>query len=146
VTSYCSLRPSDNNKRSIVSAFGYGLSYTTFATSEPELVGSIENGFSVGVVVKNTGNRPGRQVVQVYVSTATSHIDTSTKPIKKTSVLQPRSSERVSVTIPARALSHWSVKDSKWVVPSGTHKILVASSSVAVDHMLEVDVGEDMVL
>lgn len=104
------------------------------------------------MVVKNTGNRPGRQVVQVYVSTATSHIDTSTKPIKtlegftKTSVLQPGSSERVSVTIPARALSHWSVKDSKWVVPSGTHKILVASSSVAVDHMLEVDVGEDMVL
>lgn len=43
-------------------SFGHGLSYTTFAYGEPYLEGR-----TVTVDVTNTGDRPGRSVVQVYL-------------------------------------------------------------------------------
>lgn len=50
--------------------FGYGLSYTTFTYGEPELAsGTIEAGgaTTVSVMVTNTGERAGDEVVQMYV-------------------------------------------------------------------------------
>lgn len=47
--------------------FGYGLSYTTFETSEGSVSGSAEdNSLAVTVTVKNTGDTAGEEVVQVY--------------------------------------------------------------------------------
>jgi beta-glucosidase len=43
-------------------SFGHGLSYTSFAYGEPRLTGR-----TVEVEVTNTGRRPGRSVVQVYL-------------------------------------------------------------------------------
>ena len=43
-------------------SFGHGLSYTTFAYGQPST-----DGHTVTVDVTNTGARPGRTVVQVYL-------------------------------------------------------------------------------
>ncbi|MFJ9632423.1 glycoside hydrolase family 3 N-terminal domain-containing protein [Streptomyces sp. NPDC101175] len=43
-------------------SFGHGLSYTSFAYGQPRRAGS-----AIEVEVTNTGRRPGRSVVQVYV-------------------------------------------------------------------------------
>ena len=49
--------------------FGYGLSYTTFAYSQPQCPPQITTGETVEVstIVKNTGKRDGDEVVQLYV-------------------------------------------------------------------------------
>ena len=50
--------------------FGHGLSYTTFALSEPEVAKhdlSWSEAVSVAVTVTNTGDRPGDEVLQLYV-------------------------------------------------------------------------------
>lgn len=62
--------------------FGYGLSYTTFDYSELKLPGTIKKGnlLKTSVTVKNTGNRAGDEVVQLYVSYPESAIDH--KPIR----------------------------------------------------------------
>lgn len=50
-------------------AFGYGLSYTNFQYSNLQLVPSKENKtVTVHATVKNTGNRNGEEVVELYVS------------------------------------------------------------------------------
>jgi beta-glucosidase len=50
--------------------FGYGLSYTTFAYSELSVPESLQAGqpLPVDVTVKNTGQRAGDEVAQVYLS------------------------------------------------------------------------------
>ncbi len=50
--------------------FGHGLSYTTFAYSDLRLSADTvftNEGFSLEVSVTNTGSRPGKEVVQVYL-------------------------------------------------------------------------------
>ena len=48
--------------------FGHGLSYTTFEFSALTVTGSTDAGIDVELTVANTGDRDGREVVQVYVS------------------------------------------------------------------------------
>lgn len=51
----------------VVYPFGYGLSYTKFDWSAAEL-SETADGFEVSVTVTNTGERPGRDVVELYLS------------------------------------------------------------------------------
>jgi beta-glucosidase len=63
--------------------FGFGLSYTTFACSEPRLSGSeLRRGgeLSVSVTVTNTGPRAGAEVVQLYVRDL---VGSLTRPVKE---------------------------------------------------------------
>ncbi len=48
--------------------FGFGLDYTTFALSDPQITPSPAGGYAVQVDVTNTGTRSGADVVQAYVS------------------------------------------------------------------------------
>jgi beta-glucosidase len=48
-------------------AFGYGLSYTTFAYSAMKVEGSGAENRKVSVDVKNTGSRAGDELVQLYI-------------------------------------------------------------------------------
>lgn len=49
--------------------FGYGLSYTTFAYDKVDCVSKVQTGnrIQVSTMVRNTGNRDGDEVVQLYV-------------------------------------------------------------------------------
>lgn len=49
-------------------AFGHGLSYTTFAYGEPAVATQPDGSRTVTVAVKNTGDRAGDEVVELYVS------------------------------------------------------------------------------
>lgn len=48
--------------------FGYGLSYTTFEYSDLEVTATGKESATVGVTVKNTGERDGEEVVQLYIT------------------------------------------------------------------------------
>jgi beta-glucosidase len=103
--------------------FGYGLSYTTFAYSNPKLSqASISGGDGVklSVDLKNTGTMKGDEVVQVYVS----HVGVDGAPIRSLAGLQRVTLERggqttVEFTLSPRELS---VVDAKGVrkVSAGT--------------------------
>ncbi len=47
--------------------FGFGLTYTTFAYSQPELVHKANGGWAVKATVANTGKRTGVETAQLYV-------------------------------------------------------------------------------
>jgi beta-glucosidase len=86
--------------------FGYGLSYTSFAyrdlkTSAPAL--STTGTIDVSVVVKNTGQRAGDEVVQLYVKHLSSKVSRPLRELKDfTRVhLAPQEEKTVKLSLPA---------------------------------------------
>ena len=94
----------------VVYPFGYGLSYTTFSqeiTNKAALEAAALNAtqsFDVEIKVKNTGEKAGKQVVQLYVEApyTVGGIEKSYKVLAgfaKTSLLQPNHEETVKITV-----------------------------------------------
>jgi beta-glucosidase len=110
--------------------FGYGLSYTTFAYRD--LTTNKSPGMiDVTVKVKNTGQRAGDEVVQLYVK----HINSAvTRPLKeladfKRVHLAPQEEKIVKLSIPASRLAYWNADTDQWVVEKDQIEITVGGSS-----------------
>ena len=112
--------------------FGFGLSYTTFEYSDAK-VAAKGDGYEVSVVVKNTGERDGKEVVQLYVSAPDNKA--ANKPAKelkayaKTRLLKPGESETVTLVVKAADLASFDEAASAWVVAAGDYQFLVGASS-----------------
>jgi beta-glucosidase len=109
--------------------FGFGLSYTSFRYDDLQLR-SEGNTIHASFMVTNTGNRPGRDTPQVYVTArgktkgqrliGWGNID-----------IAPGASARVSVDVDPRLLADWSTPRQRWQVPAGRYDVTVNSSSAA---------------
>jgi beta-glucosidase len=113
--------------------FGYGLSYTTFAYTNLKLSSATmkANGkVTVSIDIKNTGNRKGSEVVQLYIRDDYSSVTRPVKELKgfKKIWLEPGQSQTASFIIDPESLSFYN-KDMKWVIEPGDFTIMVGSSS-----------------
>jgi len=111
--------------------FGFGLSYTTFAYSDLKLdkpVYSMNDTIRVNVTVTNTGNRPGKEVVQLYLSDLYASVTPSVKRLKRFTKLDLRPAETKTVTffLTAKDLSFIG-KNNRPVVEPGEFEIFVGS-------------------
>lgn len=109
--------------------FGYGLSYTTFGYSPAE-ISSDGKDLRLEVKVTNTGQRPGKEIVQVYVSRPSS-IETPIKELvafAKTKELHPGESQSLSIRIEAENLAIFDELESAWFTPAGQYTFSVGSS------------------
>jgi len=119
--------------------FGYGLSYTTFAYSDLRLsADSIRDTDTVTVTftVKNTGDRAGKTVAQLYVGDVEGYVN-AVRPVKELKAfrkiaLEPGESKEVSFTLDKRAFATWRSEIHDWWVESGDFCIAVGDSS---DHL-----------
>lgn len=95
--------------------FGYGLSYTDFEwrldnIAETAEITSADQMITMRAWVKNTGNVPGKDVVQVYYSAPyfTGGIEKSAVTLvgfAKTDILQPGEAQVVTVSFPAQEMA-----------------------------------------
>jgi beta-glucosidase len=115
--------------------FGYGLSYSTFRYRRLRVGGektSPQGDFTVTFVVRNTSNRAGAEVPQVYVGRLPTR-DVATPPRQLAGFarveLAARERKTVTITIPRRSVSYWDTGSQHWVTPSGTVTVAVGSSS-----------------
>ncbi|MCW3795060.1 glycoside hydrolase family 3 C-terminal domain-containing protein [Paenibacillus sp. LS1] len=114
--------------------FGYGLSYTTFEYADlkvdrTELTDQDE--VNVQVRVTNTGDRAGKEIVQLYVSDVESTVIRPVKELKAFAkvALEPGKSEVVSFTLNKRSFAYYNVDMKDWHVETGKFEIQVGSSS-----------------
>lgn len=89
---------------------------------------------TVSVDVKNTGNRRGAEVVQMYIRDEYSSVPRPVKELKgfKKIWLDPGQSQTVTFTINPELLAFYD-KDMKWVVEPGDFTIMVGTSSDKTD-------------
>ena len=111
--------------------FGYGLSYTTFELTPAE---TLLNGSAVTcrVRVRNTGSRPGREVVQLYVSAPDGRIDRPRQELAafaKTGLLQPGAEEMVEAAFDLRDCGAYDMARSAYVLLAGDYVLNVGNGS-----------------
>ena len=113
--------------------FGYGLSYTPFKFSDlriekTELTAG--ETLVLSVKVTNTGDREGKEVVQVYVNDLISSVSTPVKVLKafKKISLKPGETRTVKLSIPCQELGLWN-REMKYVVEPGAFEVMVGNSS-----------------
>ena len=131
---YVGYRWVDKQKKRPMFAFGYGLSYTTFAVSNLRIDKrevAADGTVTATVTVKNTGNRAGAEVVQLYVSDLNSAVEMPVKELRafQKVTLQPGESRDVTMTIGGRAFQYWDEAKGDWTTSLGTRTMLVGTAS-----------------
>jgi beta-glucosidase len=125
-------------------AFGHGLGYTQWAYESASVAGPMPapgGDVRIRVVVRNTGSRPGREIVQAYVAGPAAGAGRPVRVLGAfgTAVAAPGERADVVLTVPARILAVWDQAAGGWAWPPGTFTIEVGRSSR--DLRLGIDVG-----
>lgn len=122
----------DQTQQDPLFPFGHGLSYTEFTYSDLSLSGDKGDGSSVrvSVRVRNSGDRAGSEVVQLYAAFPgwAGEPPRQLKGFQKVA-LEPGASARLTFQLDRRSFSYWDDATGGWVIPSGPFQILVGSSS-----------------
>jgi beta-glucosidase len=113
--------------------FGYGLSYTTFSYSDVKLNTANAKGnqtVTASVTVTNTGNRAGKEVVQLYIHDV---VGANTRPVKELKgfqkiELKAGESKTVSFNITTKDLTYYHF-DNTWGWEAGDFEIMIGGNS-----------------
>ncbi|MGA2135151.1 MAG: glycoside hydrolase family 3 C-terminal domain-containing protein [Bryobacteraceae bacterium] len=110
--------------------FGYGLSYTNFKYSKLK----VTPGFTVSVDVKNTGERQGDEVVELYVKHLKSAVERPAKELRgfRRVSLAPGEVTTVQIPLPEKSLAYWDADGKRWAVEKDEVELMVGSSSADV--------------
>ena len=115
-------------------AFGYGLSYTGFAyeglkLSEQKV--KADGSVQVTVKVKNTGQRVGDEVVQLYVQHLGSKVERPQLELKgfQRVRIEPGAEREVTLELKPRALAYWDTARHIWRVEQEQVRVLAGGSS-----------------
>ena len=123
--------------------FGHGLSYTTF---DYRGLSAKQRGerLLVSFVMKNTGNRTGQEVAQVYVGPSADV--TAPQAVRKLVgfdkvSLRPGQTQRVQVEVDLTQLASWDTPSQSWKLGTGTRTVWVGGSSAGLDLAGKVRIG-----
>ena len=111
--------------------FGFGLSYTSFAYSKPE-VKVTKDGLSATITVQNKGDRVGKEVVQLYVSAPKDGLEKPARELKafaKTDELQPGQIQTLTMTLSLYDLASYNETTHSWETAVGKYTIAFGASS-----------------
>jgi beta-glucosidase len=120
----------NTQKKAVSYPFGYGLSFTTFAYSEPK-VKATKDGFKAFVTVTNTGNVAGKEAVQLYVNAPKGKLEKPENELKafaKTHLLAPGEKQTLSFDVTNYGLASFDEGTSQWISDPGTYTVKFASS------------------
>ncbi|MFD5257389.1 beta-glucosidase [Streptomyces bobili] len=131
--------------------FGHGLGYTTWELVDLRPPAAVrpadEPGGPATVVtvrVRNTGKRPGKQVIQMYLARPGSAVE---RPVRwlagfTTAYATPGETVELNIPVPWQALRHWDTRAGEWAVEPGAFDVLVGFSSTDLHKTTTVDVPE----
>ena len=133
---YVGYRWVDHAKTKPTFAFGHGLSYTTFRLSNLRLSAkkmTKDGHITFTVNVRNTGNRDGAEVVQLYIHDVKSTLHRPYKELKGFTKVYLKAGENkdVTISIDNEALSFYNDKVGRWTSEPGEFTALVGNSSDA---------------
>lgn len=124
----------DAHRLPVAYPFGHGLSYTTFDYGDAALDVHADGDrpeVTATLTVTNTGDRAGRETVQLYVTDPQATVYRPEQELRAFAKvdLAPGESTEVTFTLDARAFAFWHTGVGGWVVEGGEFGIRVGASS-----------------
>lgn len=129
---YVGYRFYEATKRPTLFPFGHGLSYTTFKLSHLEVRNDGEM-LSIQLLVENTGDYSGSEVIQAYVTQRSPSVKRPLKELKgfKKQYLDVGESKVVEIRLETRyATSFWDEERDRWVSEKDIYEVSVGNSSI----------------
>lgn len=116
--------------RDVAFPFGHGLTYTSFeygaltAASDGQRI-------TVSVPIVNTGERSGREIVQIYVGHRHSAVQRAPRELRGYAAveLEPGEASVARITIERADLAYWEDRTDSWVVEGGEYQVWAGASS-----------------
>jgi beta-glucosidase len=115
--------------------FGHGLGYTSWAYESAGCPAVLAEGedLEVAVTVRNTGQRPGKEVIQAYLAgpDQASPVRRPPRVLAAFAVVRAEPGERITatLTIPARAFARYDEDLASWIWPGGEWTVHAGRSS-----------------
>lgn len=124
----------DKKKMPVLFPFGHGLSYTRFEYRDLALSVNVMDDtgtLTVSCRVKNAGDVPGSEVVQLYVGDVESTVRRPVRELKgfERVELLPGEAKTVSFALDKRAFAYYETKIHDWFVESGEFRVEIGASS-----------------
>ncbi|CDJ99927.1 Thermostable beta-glucosidase B [Microbacterium sp. C448] len=129
--------------------FGHGLSYTTFAYGDAQASVRSDGDMAVRIAVTNTGERAGRELVQVYTALQGSAVQRAPRELKafQSVALEAGETREVELIVRRDDLAYWDVRVDRWVVEGGEYEVHVGASSRDIRSVASAEVaGDELVL
>ncbi len=127
--------------------FGFGLGYTEFAVSE-ERVAVDGRTVTLAARITNTGSRPGKEVLQVYLSCPAGKLDKPLKDLagfRKTGELAPGESETVVVSFDLTDCASYDGEAAAYILERGLYTVLAGTSSANTRAVAALELGETVI-
>jgi beta-glucosidase len=141
---YVGYRHFDKANLEVSYPFGFGLSYTRFEYGNMDVVLKNDT-LHVALSVKNTGDQPGKEVVQIYVSKPNSAIDRANQELKsfgKTRKLAPGETQNLTLLIPVADLRYWDEQSAGWKLENGVYTVKSGASSRDIKSSKDIEIGK----
>jgi len=129
---YVGYRYFDTFKKTALFPFGFGLSYTSFETKVSD-VKADKDTLTCEVLVKNTGNCSGKEVVQVYLSVPEDKLDQPYQQLvcfAKTPLLERNAECRLEMSFRLSDFASYDEESESYILEKGRYVIRVGNSSV----------------
>lgn len=135
----------------VVFPFGFGLSYTTFAVTKQS---SVHKDFAVKleVAVKNTGNFPGKEVIQAYLTAPQGLLGKAKKVLcafGKTKELKPGEETVVTLRFDLRDFASFDdlgkIQKSAFLLEKGNYDIQVGPNARDTESYLTFTLDENII-
>ena len=135
----------DTKKIGPLFPFGYGLSYTTFQYGKAQTdkkTYRADESVKISFTLKNTGDTPGAETVQVYMSQKKPSVLRPVKELKgfKKVFLQAGEEQVVEIEIPVRSFAFYDEQTADWKLENDSYSLHVASSSKAIQATAKIQV------
>ena len=125
----------DKKGMKVLFPFGHGLSYSTFEYSNLTITPGTAQGGKIDLEVsfdlKNTSQRAGAEVAQLYIKEVAPDVERPVKELKgfKRVELKPGETLKVTFKLDKRSLAYYDVDKKDWTAKPGQFEVLVGSSS-----------------
>ncbi len=125
--------------------FGFGLGYTTF-DAQPRQVSLDGARVSIDVDVTNTGEYPGKETIQVYVSVPAGRLDQPLQALAgftKTGEIAPGATARITVDVDLTDLASYDEAARATVLEAGRYLLRAGTSSRQLSPVAVVELAQD---